>query len=206
MKSVRALLLLSIILLPSLLISCKNGMKNKVQYEVFDKNMQTFAEDVKRNYEEHGLRQAVFYNANDSIFLVAFGYVASCQKDTLQQRLSKERASSNAMDHIFTPLFYTNNEFEVYDSSAPFVQDEEFEDFESERENADYYQLDSLDYLRFINHILSRLLIDHIVQATEEKGMRPLLKFAGEEGETVYGYYISIPKSNNWKKITNLAL
>ena len=189
MKSVRALLLLSIILLPSLLISCKNGMKNKVQYEVFDKNMQTFAEDVKRNYEEHGLRQAVFYNANDSIFLVAFGYVASCQKDTLQQRLSKERASSNAMDHIFTPLF------EVYDSSAPFVQDEEFEDFE--RGNADYYQLDSLDYLRFI---------DHIVQATEEKGMRPLLKFAGEEGETVYGYYISIPKSNNWKKITNLAL
>lgn len=68
MKSVRALLLLSIILLPSLLMSSKNGMKNKVQYEVFDKNMQTFAEDVKRNYEEHGLRQAVFYNANDSIF------------------------------------------------------------------------------------------------------------------------------------------
>jgi len=193
-----------------LLLSCRRGSD---VYEVFDNELTTLAERAKWNYY-HESTDPLFYEKKGDFYLVSFSIVASCQKDSLQNRLSKERAVNRAVDYLCN-LVWSDQWIEAFDIYKEFSQDtipyvpdagiksitidgdsvskdyidEEF--IEMPRQPSNWYVQDSLSFRDII------INLDSIMN-----NIQPLMRFSGEYGEMVYGYYLPVP----WFKMVTTPL
>ncbi len=170
------------------LASCKEGT---YFYESQNTKLQRVAKIAKFNYEEDHLEVPSYYETPDGVVLVSFAYVASSQKDSLQKKLSKNRAETAAMSDVIS---WRRDQFlQIYKADYDFSPNKIFE----LRDSCERYPSDE-GLIEIPDPPYNMLLLDHdtyfnIENIIEVEGMRPLLKFPGEKGETVWGYYIYLP-------------
>lgn len=105
---------LLLIVFAAVLTSCK---KDCTFYEPDNEELERVAKLAKFNYDD-GLPMPSFYETPTSFCLVSFSNVASCQKDTLQKKLSEERANVAAIMKLTT--LSSCNILSIYDATYDF--------------------------------------------------------------------------------------
>lgn len=170
------------------------------QAQLSIKETERLAATVRMQYEEWGIEGAKVYQTSSHWTLVSIVTVTSNQKTSQQNRLAQIKASRVAIEFLKGS---TNRSISVYDAFSTEGNSLTGRNQTGvNQKNQEIASSTSTSANEQTTNVESETMSDKVVQSAIDNidGLQPLLKFAGEDGEIVYAYYMVISKHKAKKK------